>query len=257
MAEPFFDEDMARKQERLAATPDMASQRRFMMNLLGPKAGEEILDVGSGNGIFVREIAALVGDSGHACGVDSSEPIIRMARHIAPQAEFLHGDATDLPVEDASFDVVTASQLLCFVADVGRALAEMARALRPGGRAVILDTDWGSLVWNCRDRDLMDRAIALLTGPYADAHVPRTLTRRLSAAGFRVVGRHSFTVLNWDRSPDTYAGQTAGFIEAMMGASDAFTKADWDTWDADQEAMMAAGDFMFSLNRYAFTATKP
>ena len=179
MTEQFYDEDMARQQEKLASTPDMVAQRRIMLDLLGLKEGERVLDVGSGNGIFVREMLEIIGESGHVCGVDGAESMVNMASGLCPTGVFLKGNATDLPIEDSSYDVVTTSQLLCFVDDVGKAISEMFRVLKPGGRLVILDSDWGSLVWNCRNKELMDRVIKMLTGPYADAHVPRTLSRHL------------------------------------------------------------------------------
>jgi len=253
----FFDEDMARQQERLAATIDMKAQRDILMELMDLQSGEAVLDVGAGNGIFAREIAERVGDGGQICGIDSAEPMITMSSAMCPAGEFLLGDATDLPVADGRFDVVTASQLLCFVGDPDRAVLEMYRVLKPGGRVVILDSDWGSLVWNCQNQDLMDRVIEMFTGPYADAHVPRTLSRRLVAAGFKMTDRRTHTVLNWQPDPESYSQQTVGFIKSMMRASDDFTDADWETWIADQQATAQAGDFLFSLNRYLFCATKP
>jgi ubiquinone/menaquinone biosynthesis C-methylase UbiE len=253
----YDDEDMARQQEKLAATPDMVAQRQVMLNELRLKEGGRVLEVGSGNGIFAREMLEVVGKSGHVCGVDSAEPMVSMATALCPRSQFLQGDATDLPVEDSSFDVVTASQLLCFVSAVDRALSEMFRALKPGGRLVILDSDWGSLVWNCIDRSLMDRVFRLITDAYADAHVPRTLSRRLIAAGFQITNRRSFSVLNWEPGEDTYVKQLMGFIGPMMEASNDFTKDDWEAWSEDQKATAEAGEFMFSVNRYIFSAMKP
>jgi len=257
MAEGFYNEDMARQQERLAATSDMVAQRRVLLDLLNLEAGERVLDVGSGNGIFAREMLNVVGKDGQVRGVDSSAAMVAMASRLCPEGRFLEGNATDLPVEDRSFDAVTASQLLCFVADNDKAVAEMFRVLRPGGRAVILDSDWGSLVWNCRNRDLMDRSISMLTGPYADAHVPRTLSRRLMAAGFEIAERRIHAVVNWEPDSDSYSQQTIGFIKPMMEAAPEFTDEDWATWIADQEATAKAGEYLFSLNRYIFRAVKP
>jgi ubiquinone/menaquinone biosynthesis C-methylase UbiE len=257
MEKQFYDEDMARQQEKLAATSDMVTQRRFMLNQLRLKEGERVLDIGSGNGILAREMLEVVGESGHVCGVDSAEPMVSMATALCPNGQFLQGDATALPVEDSSFDVVTASQLLCFVSAADMALSEMFRALKPGGRLVILESDWGSLVWNCSDRSLMDRVFRLMTGVYADAHVPRTLSRRLTAAGFQITSRRSFSVINWEPGKNTYAKQLLGFIRQMMEASDDFTKDDWEAWSEDQKATAEAGEFMFSVNRYIFSAVKP
>jgi len=257
MEKQFYDEDMARQQEKLAATPDMVAQRQVMLNELRLKEGGRVLEVGSGNGIFAREMLEVVGKSGHVCGVDSAEPMVSMATALCPRSQFLQGDATDLPVEDSSFDVVTASQLLCFVSAVDRALSEMFRALKPGGRLVILDSDWGSLVWNCIDRSLMDRVLQLMTGVFADAHVPRTLSRRLTTAGFQITDRSTLSVLNWEPDEDTYARQLMGFLGPMMEASDDFTKDDWEAWSEDQKSTAEAGEFMFSVNRYIFSAMKP
>jgi len=257
MAEQFYDEDMVRQQERLARTRDMVVQRKELLSSLDLKPGESVLDVGSGNGIFAREMKAAVGPEGRVCGVDASEQMVAMARNLCPEAEFILADATDLPLQDEKFDAVTASQLLCFVGEPDKAIHAMYRILKPGGRLVILDTDWSSLIWNCRNQRLMDRAIAMFADVYADSSVPRTLTRRLKAAGFRITERRSFSVLNWEIDPDTYAQQTAGFIKPMMAASDNFTEDDWMEWEADQRATSEAGEFMFSLNRYIFSASKP
>ena len=113
----------------------------------------------------------IIGETGHVCGVDGAEPMVNMASVLCPAGVFLKGDATDLPIESSSYDVVTTSQLLCFVDDVVSAISEMFRVLKPGGRLLILDSDWESLVWNCRNQELMSRVIKMLTGPYADAHV--------------------------------------------------------------------------------------
>lgn len=257
MTEHFYDEDMARRQEKLASTPDMAGQRRAVLERLALEPGERVLDVGSGNGIFARELLEIVGSEGRVCGVDSSIAMIEMASSICPQGRFHEGSATDLPFEDHSFDAVTASQLLCFVADGDRVVSEMFRVLRRGGRLVILDSDWGSLVWNCRDRALMDRAIQMLTAPYADAHVPRTLSRRLLAAGFEILDRRAYPVVNWEPQPDSYSQQTVGFVQAMVESSPDFTGEDWNAWITDQQAVTAAGEYLFSLNRYIFSARRP
>jgi ubiquinone/menaquinone biosynthesis C-methylase UbiE len=253
MPTEFFDEDMARQQEKLARTPDMVSQRTELLSSLDLKSGEAVLDVGSGNGIFAKDMKEAVGPDGRVCGVDSSQQMIAMAQNLCPDGEFALGNAEKLPFGDDKFDAVTAAQLFCFVHEPDRAAREMHRVLKPGGRVVILDTDWTTLVWNCRNQDLMDRAISMLTGPYADASVPRTLSRRLHAAGFTITDRRSFAVLNWKIDPETYAQQTAGFIKSMMSASDEFTENDWAEWEADQRATDEASEFMFSLNRYIFS----
>lgn len=253
----YYDEEAARKQGQLAASADMVAQRRNMLEILDPQPGETVLDVGCGNGFFARDMAGSVGRSGNVHGIDGSSAIIEMARNACPAGEFRTGDATDLPYGEEMFDVVTASQVLCFIANMEPAVREMYRVLKPGGRIVILDTDWQSIVWNCSDRALMQRALALMTSDYENAHVPRTLSVHLKAAGFEVTSRTTHTILNWDRDPDRYAQHIVASLEKLAGKSDAFSDSDWAAWQADQAATEAAGVFMFSLNRYLFSATKP
>jgi len=111
MSSDFYDAEMAAKQERMARTNDMVRQRAEIMRVLSPKRGEAILEVGSGNGIFVRELLDAVGTVGRVVGADSSDAILEMARHICPGGEFVEADAQVLPFEDQTFDVGPVSEL--------------------------------------------------------------------------------------------------------------------------------------------------
>jgi len=256
MSETYFDEKTSRHQLAIAASQDMVEQRRIMVSRLGLKFGEHVLDVGCGCGAFARDMKAAVGAGGHVCGLDGSESMLRLAKTIGPEIEFQKGDARKLLALDESYDVVTMSQILCFVPDIDLVLTEVLRVLKPGGRVMILDTDWASLVWNCSDQSLMDRVLKLMMSQYACDHVPRTLSRRLRHAGFHISGRFVHNVLSWKLESNTYAEETATFLKSVMASSPDFTDTDWETWYGDQVAISDAGEFMFSLNRYIFMATK-
>jgi arsenite methyltransferase len=132
-------------------TADVVHQRRAVLELLDPQAGEDVLGIGSGPGYLACEIAQRVGPRGAVHGVDPSESMLATAarrtagEHAAP-VSFGKGDAMALPFPDGSFDAVTATQVYEYVADMPAALTEARRVLRPGGRLLILDTDWDSLV---------------------------------------------------------------------------------------------------------------
>ncbi len=98
---------------------------------------EHVLDVACGTGIVSRYAALRVGTLGHVTGVELNPAMIEVARQAAAyfdQIEFVEGSALELPVPDAHFDVVLCQQAIMFFPDQGRAVQEMYRALKPGGR---------------------------------------------------------------------------------------------------------------------------
>jgi len=256
MSSDFYNAEMAAKQEQMARTKDMVRQRSEIMRQLSPARGEAVLEVGSGNGILVRELIEAVGLDGRVVGLDASEAILEMARHICPKGEFLSGDAQDLPFGDETFDAVVTAQVLCFLNDVERALSEILRVLKPGGRLVVLDTDWDTLVWESNDPELMERVMNDYKAVYADAHLPRSLPRRLLRAGFSNIEADSFVVLNTSFGVDTYARQSAEFATSIMESSTEFTPEEQAAWLEGQEELARTSAFFFSLNRYLISAQK-
>lgn len=107
--------------------------------------GQVVLDVGSGGGIDTLLAAKRVGPEGHAIGLDALEEMCERARSHAAQAgvegwtEFLRGEMEDLPLPDASVDVVISNGVLNLSARKSRALAEIFRVLGPGGRMCMAD----------------------------------------------------------------------------------------------------------------------
>lgn len=101
--------------------------------------GEAVLDVACGPGSVARVAAVRVGAEGAVTGSDLSPAMLALAEAKPPVAsaasiKYLVAPADELPVDDAAFDVVSCQQGLQFFSDRTRALAEMRRALRPGGR---------------------------------------------------------------------------------------------------------------------------
>lgn len=256
MSGDFYNAEMAEKQERMARTRDMVRQRSEIMRLLSPVRGEEILELGSGNGILVRELIEAVGPEGRVAGLDASDAILEMARHICPKGEFLHGDALDLPFVRETFDAVVAAQVFCFLDDVDCAIAETYRVLKPGGRLIVLDTDWDTLIWQSDDPELMKRVMKVYQAVYTNAHLPRSLPQKLAHAGFSNVDVESFVVLNTGFGDDTYARQTAGFATSIMESSADFSSREQTAWLESQEELARTGGFFFSLNRYLISAHK-
>jgi len=109
-----------------------------------PDPGFRVLDVGCGCGVDALIAAGFVGPGGQAVGVESSPAMLAKAHENArfggiDNALFLDGDAETLPFEDAAFDLVTSSGVYNLVIDKAKALGEVFRVLKPGGRIQIAD----------------------------------------------------------------------------------------------------------------------
>jgi SAM-dependent methyltransferase len=143
---------------------ELAPVSAHVVELSELRPGERLLDLATGTGnaaLLAAGAGALV------TGIDAASRLIEVARARAAEAEldisFLVGDVQELPFEDGSFDVALSVFGLIFAADPDRALGEMLRVLRPGGRALF--TAWipegpiDAMV------GVFSRAVAAVTGP--------------------------------------------------------------------------------------------
>ena len=253
-----FDEETARQVERVYVTPDVVEQRRLTRDALAVSAGDRVLDIGSGPGLLAAELAREAGADGRVCGVDPSESMLGLARRraVEPGAapiDFQAGDALSLPVADASFDVAVSTQVLEYIEDVAAALAEAHRVLRPGGRLLVLDTDWDSIVWHTTDLDRMRRVLAAWAEHLADPYLPRRLPRLLREAGFTLTQTTVLPMFNHPFDPDSYSVGLIPVISAFVAGRGGVSEAEAAAW-ADELTGLGA-DYFFSLNRYVFIAT--
>jgi arsenite methyltransferase len=255
-----FDDDAARGLVAAYTTPDIVAQRTGVVASLRPEPGERVLDLGVGPGFLAAEIATEVGRQGRVCGVDISDDMLAIAatRDSGPDAatlELRRGSAEDLPYDDGSFDAVVSTQVLEYVPDVPRALTEVHRVLRPGGRVLILDTDWDSLVWRSPDAEVMSRVLVAWEEHLADPYLPRTLSRSLRDAGFDVERPSVVPLLNVGDPDNSFSGILTGLIATFLVGRHGFTRESADAWAASMRGLGA--DWFFSLNRYVFLATRP
>jgi ubiquinone/menaquinone biosynthesis C-methylase UbiE len=123
----------------------LAGIRRKDYPRLGLGPGSSVLDVGCGAGEVCVELGGLVGTEGRVCGVDLSETMVEAARVAARNAgasiELRVASAYSLPFDDTSFDAVRAERVFQHLDDPDRALAEMQRVAKPGGRILVMDPD--------------------------------------------------------------------------------------------------------------------
>jgi ubiquinone/menaquinone biosynthesis C-methylase UbiE len=254
-----FDDEAAKQLIAVYVTPDVVAQRNDFLQVFAPRSGERVLDVGSGPGFLASAIAVAVGPSGLVRGVDISEPFVTAARATCAHqswAEFQHGDATRLPFPNGSFDAAVSTQVLEYVSEVDRALAELHRVVRAGGRVAILDTDWDSIVWHSPDRARMDRVLEAWEAHAADSHLPRTLANRMRAAGFEVEPPRVLPLLNPTYNENTYSNRMIDMIARFVAGRGGITTDEARAWAEDLRQLGERGEYFFSLNRYAFVARK-
>ena len=122
-------------------------------------AGATVVDIGCGAGTDLLLAARRTGPRGRAIGVDMTEAMRTRAMNGAAAAglgnvEVRNGDATRLPIEDRSVDVVISNGVLNLVPEKERAIAEIARILKPGGRVQIADIIIGEILPDSALRDI-------------------------------------------------------------------------------------------------------
>jgi ArsR family transcriptional regulator len=126
-----------------------------LLEELGPSSVGELLDIGTGSGLMLEILGPR---AQHAVGIDISTPALRVARTRVhgvglSHCEFRRGDMYRLPCEDGAFDIVTIDRVLALAEHPVAALAEAARALRPGGRLVVIE-DFEQLAARAADNPL-------------------------------------------------------------------------------------------------------
>ncbi len=258
-AEEQFDEKASQQLEAVYLTPDVIEQRERVMALLAPRAGERALDIGCGPGLTTEGLARAVGPSGSVLGIDIAQPMLTIAaRRCAslPQVVFKRCDVNALAAADASIDVALASQVYEYVEDIDGALRELARVIRPGGRAVLVDTDWESAVWASSDERRMRRVLETWNEHIPHPQLPRTLKRRMESAGFRGVQVAVVPLLNLTYDPATYSVGMMTLIGNFASGRNGLSASDIADWREDAKRMGEQQSYFFSLNRYVFMAER-
>ena len=259
MAQFTFGSETTKQLEAAYLTADVLRRRALVHELLAAGPGERVLDVGSGPGFFAAELLERVGPDGSVVGVDQSPDMLAAAKkrcEAFPNADFRQGDALSLPVEDAEFDAALSVQVLEYVEDATAALVEIRRTLRPGGRVVIWDTDWGAASWHSTDPERMRRVLRVWDEHLTHPSLPRTLVARLRAAGFEDVTAegHSFTTT--ELADDSFIGAMFPMISRFVTREGGLEDGEAEAWAEEQRELAERGQFFVSVTQFGFTAVR-
>src|SRR5437899_1364724 len=148
------------------------------------RAGEVVLDLGSGGGIDVLLSARRVGPTGKAYGLDMTDEMLALARENQRRAgvenvEFLRGEIEAIPLPDDSVDVIISNCVINLSGDKDRVLREAFRVLKPGGRLAVSD-----VVVRGEVPEEIQKSLLLWVGCIAGALRDEDYISKLNAAGF-------------------------------------------------------------------------
>lgn len=214
----------------------LRQHKQESMDSLHLEPGMSVLEVGCGLGLDAEAMAARVGPKGRVVGIDASQDLIAAARQrtasLGLPLAFAVGDAHALDFPDGSFDAARVDRVLQHLKDPVKALDEMARVVRSGGRLAVLEPDWESISLGGVDRTIA-RAVVRYKGDVAIAHgtIGREVRRLLVEAGCRDVmaqhGSMTFGSLEFtDRVMSLRASLDGAVGEGWVDAADA--QAWWD-----------------------------
>ena len=229
----------------------------YLLDRLEP--GMDLLDVGCGPGTITIDLAGRVAP-GTVVGIDRADEVIVQADELrrsrgAENVRFSTGDVYALELDDASFDVVHAHQVLQHLRDPVGALRELRRVLRPGGTLAVRDSDYAAFVWAPRDALLarwneLYHSVTAQNGAEADAG--RYLLGWVQQAGFTEVEAGSSTWTFADPERRAWWGslwadrvELSGFAEQAVayGLSDAdelaAIAAAWRRWAEQPDGYFA------------------
>jgi ubiquinone/menaquinone biosynthesis C-methylase UbiE len=231
--------------------------KRRMIDLLGLPGNQTILDVGCGTGDDARQMAQFIGGQGRIVGVDNSQAMLAEARQRAAgqnlPVEFQIGDAQALPFDADTFDGCRADRSLMHVPDTRKALSEMLRVAKPGGRIVVYEVDFETLVIDAVDRALTRRILHTWCDSFPDGWLGRRIPGLL-----RDLGLQDLTIV-----PHTLV-LTPALALPLLGAAtvdkavkgNSITPAEGQAWLEQLDRLQHTGHFFSTLTGFLVAGRK-
>lgn len=265
----FSDVDSAADTEEYVAYLDFVAElegarayKEASFELLDPAPGRQILEVGCGTGDDARALARRVAPDGRVLGIDTSRAMVEEARRRRDRADpelpatFEVADVVHLDVEDDRFDGCRVDRVLQHLEAPERAVRELVRVTRPGGRIVLAEPDWETLVVTSPVRDLTRKILHHACDMLPGGWMGRSLAPLLRRLGLRDVGVRVGSLLSSDYDEADAVMRLRSF--AARARKDGVVRGSEARRWLDSLALMDAdGSFFCSLTVFVAAGTVP
>ena len=245
--------------ERVDRYERMFVWREGHVALLAPlelQPGSRVLDYGCGPGFVTEGMAGIVGSAGRAYGVDLNARFVANAsdRNSASDNVSFHlVDGNRILLEDATVDRLLCKNVLEYVPDVRTTLAEFHRVLEPGGRLLLIDSDWGFVAVEPWGRERTKRFFDAAAPAFKEPEIGRKLRAHVLDAGFDDVE------VRVQAGVDTEGGSLLVLrnMASYGSAHDAISGDEIDSMLAEAEAAINADRYLFCLPQFLVTGVRP
>jgi len=238
------------------AIPCVKQWKPMILDELRLQPGMNVLDIGCGQGSDAFDLAARVGATGHVTGVDFSESLLAEANRRAVgknlSISFEVGDAQALRFADGSFDAVRTERMLMHVPDAQKALSEMARVLRRGGRMAVLDMDWESQFCDSPYKETTRKIALSLCDSFRNGWIGRRLPRIFREVGMTEIGvDYRVVTVNYEFLQLFLGGHIARIVaDGIISENDA------DLWWTHVARTSREGTFVYGFMATIVSGTK-
>lgn len=239
--------------------PEVVNQRRVTLEALSVESGQQVLDVGCGSGFLTYELAKLVGDKGKVTAIDKSDAMIEATLERCAGMDQVSAQTADigaLPFGDEQFDAVTCTQVLLYVEDVTKAITELVRVTRAGGRVAILETDWRGAIMHSNHPEISDAIFSAWDQSVPSPNLPRRLSRLMHDTGLEVTHSEAIPLLNTEFDPNNFSVSSLNWMSGNAYKQGSITKEQSAEWRDDLAKLGDQGEYFFCVNRFLFVGLK-
>ncbi len=253
--DPDTARELAEYIEKRSSYSDQVKINLKFRDVLDPKPGEYVLDVGCGSGVITRLIAPLLKPGGNITGFDNSPDIISFARELAKKEDltsviqFKVGDAEDLPFSDKSFDSAFATRLLLHVISPQIVVEELIRVVKSEGKVVLMDWDFETLTIDHPNR-VITRKILHWRTDHKDGNnwSGRQLYRLLNANNLKKINVYPVVSIVTDDNNSLTQSIRHAATEALEHK--VISEEEYNKWMLEFETRLRNNDFFASIGYF-------